>query len=102
MVSKIDQCMLDLMAFHGEGDESDSSVVSGGDNLPASPPSATVTTSATPMSKSVDVPVPKESVNEPASSRRQAPGVLDSASSANEVLQIPPMAERPKNEGRFL
>lgn len=91
MVSKIDQCMLDLMRFHGEGEESDSASASDGESLQAAAPSATVTTTALP--KRADVPM--QSAGDTALA-----GVVDSASSRKGDMQPQPLHR--KDEGRFL
>lgn len=100
MVSKIDQCMLDLMRVHGEGEDSQADAVSetDGGNLKAETPSATVTMSSSP--KLADVP--QKSWNEPTLDSSQPTGMMDSASSAKHAGQQPVERQRHRDEGRFL
>ena len=100
MVSKIDQCMLDLMRFHGEGEDSQADAASGidGDNLKAETPSATVTMSSSPKLANV----PRKSFSEPTLNSSQSTGMMDSPSCANQGVQQPIERQRQKDEGRFL
>ena len=101
MVSKIDQCMLDLMRFHGEGEDSQADAVSETDrgNLKAETPSATVTMSSS-SPKLADMP--QKSWGEPTLISSQPTGMMDSASSAKYAVQQPVEKQRHKDEGRFL
>ena len=97
MVSKIDQCMLDLMKYHGEGEESGSAEMSDRSNEQIDAPSATVMAALPP--KLADVS--RKSCSEPAHTDRHPAGILDSASSAREIQQ-PGTDQRQKDAGRFL
>ena len=84
MVSKIDQCMLDLMRFHGEGEEAGSDDSTDGSSIQQATPSATVTTSPPQLGSQAHT------------------GVLDSASSADGDISKPAARQRRLDEGRFL
>lgn len=92
MVSKIDQCMLDLMRFHGEGDDAESEEA--GTPTGAVPtPSATVTT-ASQSPKSTDSGRVAAG-NRLMSYRPQSP-MSDSANSADaDMSQSPSLSQTP-------
>lgn len=93
MVSKIDQCMLDLMRFHGEGEEAGSDDSTDGTSIQAAAPSATVTTS--PPLKTANLS--KKLTSEPQLSNGDPAGVL-----ADGGVQQPTAKQRRVDEGRFL
>ena len=94
MVSKIDQCMLDLMKFHSEGDESESHDDDAPSEQGAVPtPSATVTT-ASQSPKSTDS-ARVAAGNRLTSFRPQSP-MSDSANSADaDMSQSPTLSNTP-------
>ncbi|DBA74936.1 TPA: hypothetical protein ACH3X2_009264 [Trebouxia sp. C0005] len=97
MVSKIDQCMLDLMKFHGEGEQSETGSADEQEEVPT--PSATITTSS--QSPKADGSARTAAADRLSSHRPQSP-VSESDNSADASMsQLPqqsqthPLAQTP-------
>ena len=97
MVSKIDQCMLDLMKFHGEDEQSEAGSADEQEQVPT--PSATVTTSS--QSPKADGSARTAAADRLASHRPQSP-VSESDNSADASMsqsslqsQTHPLAQTP-------
>ena len=97
MVSKIDQCMLDLMKFHGEGEQSEAGSADEQEEVPT--PSARITTSS--QSPKADGSARTSAADRLASHRPQSP-VSESDNSADASMsqsslqsQTHPLAQTP-------
>ena len=89
MVSKIDQCMLDLMKFHGEGEEPGSPV----EQEPVATASATVTASSQ-SPKAADMNRVSAG-NRLTSHRPQSPLSDSDVSESSQLTQSPIVSDRP-------
>lgn len=89
MVSKIDQCMLDLMRFHGEGEEPGSPA----EREPVATASATVTASSqSPKARDMDR---VSAGNRLTSYRPQSPLSDSDVSEASQLTQSPVISDTP-------